>query len=96
MSRPKPTVLLETINRDTYVSEAVLAAEVIYAVYYCGKPVSIKVDNTLNPSCSPKYKKTCFINAAPAKNLVEKLNHQFNTQDFAVFKLTGGEQLKPR
>ena len=93
MSRPAAKVLLETFNRDTYVSEAVLAAEVVYAVYYCGKPVSIKVDNTLNPSYTPKYKKTCFINVAPAVNLAKRLNHRFNTKDFGVFKLTGGEQI---
>ena len=34
MSRPKPTVLAEYIDKKTYKSEQVLQAEAIWAVYY--------------------------------------------------------------
>ena len=38
-----------------------------------------------------KYKKTSFPNSGHAHGLAKKLNHQFNTDEFAVYKLTGGE-----
>ena len=34
MSRPKPSVLVEVTNKQTYKSEQVLASEGIWAVYY--------------------------------------------------------------
>ena len=34
MSRPKPTVLLETIDKKTYKADQVLKAEAIWAVFY--------------------------------------------------------------
>ena len=45
MSRPKPTVVLENINRKTYKSEQVLDAEAIWAVFYKDKPFNLK-DNS--------------------------------------------------
>jgi hypothetical protein len=43
MSRPKPTVLLTISNKDTYKQEEVLAAEGIWAVFYDGKPINLKI-----------------------------------------------------
>jgi len=34
MSRPKPTVILEKVEKETYKSEQVLASAGIWAVYY--------------------------------------------------------------
>ena len=34
MSRPKPTVILEHIDKKTYKSEQVLEAEAIWAVFF--------------------------------------------------------------
>ena len=41
MSRPKPTILLEKIDKVTYKSEQVLESEAIWAVFYLGKPFNI-------------------------------------------------------
>ena len=46
MSRPKPTVVLENINRKTYKSEQVLEADAIWAVFYKDKPFNLKSSNT--------------------------------------------------
>ena len=42
MSRPKPTVLLEYVNKKTYRSEQVLEAEAIWAIFHKGKPFNLK------------------------------------------------------
>ena len=57
MSRPKPTVVLENINRKTYKSEQVLDAEAIWAVFYKDKPFNLKSSNTLTNYPGPQYTK---------------------------------------
>ena len=94
MSRPKPTVVLENINRKTYKSEQVLDAEAIWAVFYKDKPFNLKSSNTLTNYPGPKYKKVSFSNPGHAHNLAKKLNDLFNCEDFTVVKLTAGETVK--
>ena len=91
MSRPKPTILLESINKTTYKSEQVLSASAIYSVFYQGKPINLRILNTLVSYPGPKYKKVSFSNSGHAFNLAEKLNKTFSTTDFKVVKLTSGE-----
>jgi hypothetical protein len=93
MSRPKPKVLLEITSKKTYKTEQVLEAEAIWAVFYKGKPVNLKTTSIVAHQLGPKYKKVSFSNSGHAINLAEKLNKMFNCADFAVFKLTTGEQL---
>jgi hypothetical protein len=40
----------------------------------------------------PKYKKVSFSNPGHARNLAKKLNKLFDTNDFAVYRLTSGEK----
>lgn len=91
MSRPKPTVLLEHIDKKTYRAEQVLDAEAIWAVFYNGKPFNLKSLNSITNYPGPKYKKVSFSNPGHAHNLASKLNDMFNTDKFAVYKLTAGE-----
>ena len=93
MSRPKPNVLLEITSKKTYKTEQVLEAEAIWAVFYKGKPVNLKTTSIVAHQLGPKYKKVSFSNSGHAINLAEKLNKMFNCTDFAVYKLTTGEQL---
>lgn len=93
MSRPKPTILLEITNKKTYKTEQVLEADAIWAVFYKDKPINLKTSSAVIQQLGPKYKKVSFSNAGHAFNLAEKLNKQFNTTDFSVFKLTTGEKL---
>mgnify|MGYP001371066925 FL=1 len=94
MSRPKPTVVLENINRKTYKSEQVLEADAIWAVFYKDKPFNLKSSNTLTNYPGPKYKKVSFSNPGHAHNLAKKLNDLFTSKDFTVVKLTSGETVK--
>ena len=91
MSRPKPTVLLEHIDKKTYRAEQVLDAEAIWAVFYNGKPFNLKSLNSITNYPGPKYKKVSFSNPGHAHNLAKKLNDMFNTDEFKVYMLTTGE-----
>ena len=93
MSRPKPTILLENVNKSDYKSEQVLAAEAIWAVFYKNKPFNLKSSNLLNNYPGPKYKKVSFSNSGHAINLAEKLNALFKCNDFSVHVLTAGKKL---
>ncbi len=95
MSRPKPTVLLEFVNRKTYRSEQVLESEAIWAVFHKDKPFNLKSSNMLTNYPGPKYKKTSFSNPGHAHNLAKKLNTQFKCADFTVVLLNQGETIYP-
>ena len=91
MARPKPTILLEFTNQRTYKTDQVLLADGVYAVFYQGKPINIRMVNQLISSPGPKYKKSSFGSSGHAFNLADKLNKMFDTTDFAVYKLSNGE-----
>jgi len=92
MSRPKPTVILETTNKKTFKVDQVLEAEAIWAVFYKDKPINLKTSSMVAQHIGPKYRKVSFSNAGHAHNLANKMNKLFNTEDFSVYKLTTGEQ----
>jgi len=91
MSRPKPTVLIEHVNKETYKIEQVLESEAIWAVFYKGKPFNLKSGSILSSYPGPKYKKVSFSNPGHAKNLAKKLNNLFKTKEFEVYRLTDGD-----
>jgi hypothetical protein len=93
MSRPKPKVLLELTNKKNYKTEQVLEADAIWAVFYCDKPINLKITSLVAQQLGPKYKKVSFSNSGHAFNLASKLNKLFSTQDFSVFKLSSGEKV---
>lgn len=93
MSRPKPTILLEAVNKNTYKAEQILSAEAIYSVFYQGKPINLRTLNVLVSYPGPKYKKVSFSNPGHAFNLAERLNKIFSTADFKVVMLTEGKEV---
>lgn len=95
MSRPKPMVILEHINKTNYKCEQVLHSEGIWAVFYDGNPFNLKSSNSLSNYPGPKYKKTSFSNPGHAHSLAKKLNKLFKTDRFAVFKLVSGIEEMP-
>ena len=90
MSRPKPNVILEHVNRETYKAEQILESEAIWAVFYKGKPFNLKSGSMVSSYPGPKYKKVSFSNPGHARNLAKKLNSLFNTTEFKVYTLTSG------
>ncbi len=94
MSRPKPRILLEYVNKKNYKCEQILDAEAIWAVFYKDKPFNLKSFNSLVNYPGPKYKKVSFSNPGHAINLAKKLNSQFGCTDFSVVVLTNGQILK--
>ena len=95
MSRPKPQVLIEHTNKQTYKTEQVLASEGVWAVFYDNKPINLKTSNLLTQFPGPKYKKVSFSNPGHAINLARKLNTQFKTDKFSVVLLTQGDKIYP-
>ena len=95
MSRPKPNVLLEHVNKSNYKSDQILSSEGIWAVFYDNQPINLKTQNILVAYPGPKYKKVSFSNPGHAINLAKKLNSQFKTEKFSVVLLTAGDQIYP-
>lgn len=95
MSRPKPQVLIELTNKQTYRTEQVLASEGIWAVFFDNQPINLKTTNMLTQFPGPKYKKASFSNPGHAINLAKKLNAQFKTDKFSVVLLKAGDQIYP-
>lgn len=93
MSRPKPKVVIESTNKQTYRTDQVLSAQGIYAVFYDGEPINLKSNNMLVQYPGPKYKKVSFSNPGHAINLAKKLNTQFRTNRFSVVLLRHGETI---
>ena len=47
MSRPKPVVLIEHVNKTNYKSEQIIRSEGIWAVFYNDQPINLKSNNML-------------------------------------------------
>lgn len=95
MSRPKPQILLEHVNKNNYKSDQVLVSEGIWAVFYDGAPINLKTQHILVADPGPKYKKVSFSNPGHAINLCKKLNVKFKTTKFSVVLLKAGDQIYP-
>ena len=95
MSRPKPQVLIEHTDRQTYKTEQVLASEGVWAVFFDNKPINLKTSNMLTQYPGPKYKKVSFSNPGHAINLAKKLNTLFKTDKFSVVLLKQGDRIYP-
>jgi hypothetical protein len=95
VSRPKPTVLLEHVNKSNYKSDQILNSEGIWAVFFNEQPINLKTQNILVAYPGPKYKKVSFSNPGHAVNLAKKLNTLFKSDKFSVVLLTAGETVYP-
>jgi hypothetical protein len=95
MSRPKPEILLESVDKKTYRSSQVLGSPGIYAIFYEGSPINLRNVNLLVNYPGPRYKKVSFPNRGHALNLCKRLNTKFRTDKFTVVLLTGGQQVYP-
>ena len=92
MSRPKPKIILEHSNKETYKLDQVLAAEGIWAVFYDGKPINLKTSSLVANYPGPNYKKVSFSNPGHAENLAKKLNTLHKTDKFDVYLLKTGDK----
>lgn len=95
MSRPKPTVLLDHVNKATYKSQQILNSEGIWAVFYDNQPINMKSFNILTNYPGPKYAKVSFSNPGHAINLCKKLNTLYKSDKFSVVLLKAGDKIYP-
>ena len=81
---PSPRLLIQDVND---ITTEILAAPGMWMVLYQGQPAAVK--RTIYTHLGPRttYIRTGFNNAAHCYILVDKLNAEFNTQDFSAFKL---------
>ena len=92
--RPKPIIMFESpLCRTTRKSVAILQADAVYAVFHDGHPIAIRDYCPQSSGGERKYRRTGFPSAAPAFNLADRLNRLFQTDKFAVHKLTSGEPI---
>ena len=75
MSRPKPQVLIEITNKQTYKTEQVLASEGVWAVFYDNKPINLKTSNMLTQYPGPKYKKSVIFQSWPCQESSSQTQH---------------------
>ncbi len=94
MARPKPTIILEHTDNQTYRSEQVLKATAVYSVFYKEEAINLRSLNSLVNFPGPKYKKVSFSNPGHAINLAQRLNKLFRCNDFEVYVLTKGDKLE--
>ena len=93
MSKPKPRVLLESID-DNMRALQVCEADAIYAVCYKGRPIKVKTHANIElPYPGAKYAKTAFPTSGHAFNLADRLNQKFATADFSVVMMTVGRTI---
>ena len=93
MSRPKPKILAELADIESYKVDQVLYSEGIWTIFYDGSIINLKSSAMTKNGLNHKYKKCSFSNGGHAVNLAKKLNKQFKTDKFSVVKLTIGETI---
>ena len=94
MSRPKPTILLESVNKQTFKAEQVLNADAIYSVFFNDKPINLRTLHTLVSYPGPKYKKVSFSNSGHAFNLAQRLNKIFQSDDLTQGDVVTEDEIK--
>jgi hypothetical protein len=95
MSRTKPKVLVEIVDKTTYKCDQIVEAFGIWAVFYENQPINFKSQHYLDNETTPKYKKTSFSNPGHARNLCRRLNTQFKTDKFTVVFMNSGTCVYP-
>ena len=95
MSRPKPQVIVEHVNKTNFKSDQVLASEGVWAVFFDDQPINLKTISMLVSYPGPKYKKVSFSNPGHAINLAKKMNQVFKTDKFSVVLLRQGDKIYP-
>lgn len=94
MTRPQPKILLSKQNEKTKKIEEVIEAEYIYAVFYEGKPINLKIKSEFVDHSQSKYRKSSFPNKGHAINLAKKLNEKYDTNKFYVVMLKNGNVIQ--
>ncbi|HDR9164789.1 TPA: hypothetical protein QDB28_005224 [Burkholderia vietnamiensis] len=95
MARPKSTVLMQCKAKRKHYVRQVLEADAVYAVVYEGQPIGLVETCPYLDAPQRKYQRTVFPNKGFALVLARRLNDQFKTDKFEVYKMTAGEKVLP-
>jgi len=85
MARPAGKVLLSTQTEDSLVD--ILDCSGLWTVLYKNKPFKVRKKYYIWKGETQKTNQTTYSSAAPARNLANKLNTLFGTNDFTVQKI---------
>ena len=86
MARPGAEILLST-QLDDFTGIDILSAQGLWAVLYKQQPINLKTTYWSERGELNKYLRVVYPNAKPAKNLADKLNKDFFTDEFTVRKI---------
>lgn len=79
MSRPKPKVLIEHTDKQTYKTEQVLASEGVWAVFYDSKPINLKNVQHADPVSRTQVQKSQLLQPRPCQKFGQEI--KFTVQD---------------
>lgn len=95
MSRPQSQVLLNHTDHSNGKVTEIITGEGMFYLTYRGQVFNLKESNAF-VSRTPKYLKVAYPNRGHAQRLAEKLNRQFNCNDFEVCEFhTHEKQTQP-
>lgn len=80
-------MVTQVTDNVTWISDQILVATKIWAVYHNGEPINYRRTNMLVDIPGPRYKRTIFNNRSSATRLCRKLNRLFVTDKFKVMEL---------
>ena len=87
MSRPKPEVIMENIDRKTFTSKQVLKSDSLYVVLYDGQPFNMRSVDYARNNPPHTYCRIGYAAEASAINKARRLNVLYNTTKFAAYKV---------
>lgn len=87
MARTKPTLICSHPAGDMIYE--VCEADAVYAVLYQGRPIKVRTHNPAVRYQGYKYAKSMFPEPGHAIRLAQKLNQQYQTEDFTVAVMSG-------
>ena len=97
MSRPAATTIISQYDAESDTLVEICEGETpgYFAVMYLGRSFQLRKKSNAQTGYPPltKYGKVCFPSHAHAKNLAQRLNDRFNTQDFTVIETTTGRTI---
>jgi len=83
--RPEPDILMSSERECNHVD--IIVSEHVYSIAYQGQHVTLRTRQQKLEGQRFKYPRCQFPTKKVAENLVNKLNTEFNTTDFAVIRL---------
>jgi hypothetical protein len=87
MARPSAQVLAQADRGDLLVE--ILDAPGVFYITYRGSPCSVRTSSWTSAGLKHSYVRCAYSNPQHCRRLADKLNSEFNTQDFGMKEING-------